>query len=68
MDAAFRLISARSQSCWRGITPPPPVEEEQDEDEEDEEESQANEPHDTVPLLPYPMPSGSSSGESHILA
>ena len=36
MDAAFRLISPRSHSCWRGIQGPPSVEE-QPHDESEEE-------------------------------
>ena len=68
VDATFQLILVRSRSCWRGLACPPPVVKEQVEDEQEEEDSQGGEPHDTVPFLPYSMPSGSSSRESHILA
>ena len=68
VDAAFRLIPARSLSCWRGLECPPSIEEEQDKVEEVEEESQDQEPYDALPPLPSTLPSGSLSGGSNLLA
>ena len=68
VDATFQLIAVKSRSYWRELARPPLVEEVQDEEEEVEEESQDREAHDVVPLLPYTMPSSSSSGESNLLA
>ena len=40
VDASFREIPARSQSCWRGIRRPPQDDDSEEEEAEEEEEAQ----------------------------
>ena len=56
VDSAFRLVPAKTRSCWRGLAPPPPVEEHPMEEEEEpypEEAAPPFTPFGDVPLLNY---------------
>ena len=77
MDASFRVIPARSRSCWRGIRRPPQdedseeeeVEEEEAEEEEEESEPEAEIPQPIplgdVPMLTYPIQSEPGTSSDH---
>ena len=77
MDASFRVIPARSRSCWRGIRRPPQdedseeeeAEEEEAKEEEEESEPEAEIPQPTplgdVPMLTYPIQSEPDSSSDH---
>ena len=76
VDANFRVVPARSRSCWRGIQRPP-----QDDPDEEEEQEESQEPHEEdaeseeelpqstpfgdVPMLTYPVQSVPGSSSDH---
>ena len=77
VDASFRVIPARSWSCWWGIRRPPQdedSEEDEAEEEEEEEEQEESEPEEEkpqptplgdVPLLTYPTQSEPGTSSDH---
>ena len=75
VDASFRVIPARSQSCWRSIRRPPQDDDSEEEEVEEEEEAQEeSEPEEAqpqptplgdVPLLTYPIQSEPSTSSDH---
>ena len=68
VDYAFRLISAKMRSYWRGLAPPPPVEEHPMEEEEEfdpEEVVPLSTPFSGVPLLTYPLQNAPGSSSDH---
>ena len=68
VDSAFRLIPAKTRSCWRGLAPPPPVEEhpmEEKEESDPEEVAPSYTPFGDVPLLTYPLHSAPGSSSDH---
>ena len=68
VNFAFRLISAKMRSCWRGLAPPPPVEEhpmEEEEESDPEEAAPPFTPFSDVPLLNYPLQNAPESSSDH---
>ena len=65
-DSAFRLIPAKTRSCWRGLAPPPVEEHPMEEEESDSEEAAPfYTPFGDVPLLTYPLHSALESSSDH---